>query len=185
MTSRTNRPRQLTQYWRATVALLGAALAVSAASYDYEKMWSARSTENARLLGRLEKLEPTNVYLLDGGPKRAPRGETAQFHDTPVLAVGTLADQSARRQFTASLRRVLESGHGGQPACFFPRHGVTLIDGPRRYDIVMCFECNRFDVYDGDGNGLYSSGFAAEESAVWDALFSAAGVKVTAATRSN
>ena len=37
-----------------------------------------------------------------------------------------------------------------------------------RYDIVMCFECNRFDVYDGEGNGLYSSGFAdAEEGATY------------------
>ena len=165
--------------------MLCAALAVSAASYDYEKMWGARSTENARLLRRLEKLEPTNLYLLDGGPKHVPREESAQFHGASVLAAGTLADESAREQFTASLRRVLESGHGGQPACFFPRHGVTLIDGSRRYDIVMCFECNRFDVYDGEGNGLYSSGFAAEEGAVWDALFSAVGVKVTAATRSN
>lgn len=163
------------------IALLCAA--AGADSFDFEKMWSARSTQNARLLLQLEMLEPTTVYRLDGGPKPAPRDEAAQFHGAPVLAAGTLAKESSRKQFIASLRRVLESGHGGQPACFLPRHGVTLIDGSHRYDIVMCFECNRFDVYDGEGNGLYSSGFAAEEGAVWDALFSTAGVEASTASR--
>lgn len=152
-------------------------------SYDFEKMWGARSAQNARLLLRLEMLEPTNVYRLDGGPKPAPRGAAAQFHGAPVLAAGTFAEKSSRKQFIASLRRVLESGHGGQPACFFPRHGVTLIDGANRYDIVMCFECNRFDVYDGEGNGLYSSGFAAREGEIWDALFSNAGLEASTASR--
>ena len=74
---------------------------------------------------------------------------------------------------------MLESSHGGQSACFLPRHGVTLSDGRRQYDIVLCFECDAFVVYDADGNRLYKSGFASgEEAAKWDEAFSASGVDI-------
>ena len=158
-------------------ALAAAALCVAEDSFDPEKVWASRATENVRLLRELDSLEPTRFYRLDGGPaNKRMANSLGSFHDVPVLAAGVPGETSLRKEFKSSLRRVLKSSNGAQSACFYPRHGVTLGDGTQQYDIVLCFECNAFLVYGVDGEVLYMSGFDGDkEAARWDEAFSAAG----------
>lgn len=143
---------------------------------EYEQRWAARETENARLLHTLGSLKPTRFYRLDGSMKPVISPTTVLFHGQPVLASGAPKNSRARKDFKASLGRVLESSNGAQSACFFPRHGVTLSDGKQQFDILLCFECDTFFVHDAQGKVLYQSGFhARDEAARWNEAFDAAG----------
>jgi hypothetical protein len=37
--------------------------------------------------------------------------------------------------------------------CFNPRHGIRVVNGNQRLDLVICFECGRIDVYTSVSSG--------------------------------
>ena len=168
--------------WRSIMFAVAALASLAVRSADqvseHDRVWAARPAENARLLQSLDSLDPVRFYRLDGSMKPGKPGLLGDFHHHPVLAAAA-PDAATRAAFKVSLRRVLESSDGSQSACFFPRHGVTLSDGKQQYDVVLCFECDGFAVYDGTGRIVYQSGFdASDEAARWDAAFDAAGAAI-------
>ena len=37
-------------------------------------------------------------------------------------------------------------------ACFWPRHGLRFLSGPKRLDLVICFQCHQMEIYTSTGD---------------------------------
>jgi hypothetical protein len=71
------------------------------------------------------------------------------------------------------MRVIVDSPTDSMAACFEPHHGMTLADGKRTFDVVLCFKCSRYIVYTPDGKVAWGGSFttARTEFPVWDRIF--------------
>ena len=97
------------------------------------------------VLAVLEKAGEVTVYSLAG---TAEKGEGGTWRGAKVLGKTAVKDDARKAVVAAAAKAVAE---GGQPArCFIPRHGVEATHDGKTVALVICFECGRVEVYDGD-----------------------------------
>ncbi|MBA4065944.1 MAG: hypothetical protein C0501_19945 [Isosphaera sp.] len=93
----------------------------------------------------LEKAGEVTVYSLAG---EAEKGADAAWRGAKVLGKTAVKDDQRKAVVAAAAKAVAE---GGQPArCFIPRHGLEATHDGKTVALVICFECARVQVYDGD-----------------------------------
>jgi hypothetical protein len=98
-------------------------------------------------------IESMTVYSLDGTyearDNKTPTGE--MFHDYPVLGKTDIADPRDRTAILVAVKKGIAQSDGTQAACFWPRHGVRLVQSGETIEYVICFECLQLNEYrDGD-----------------------------------
>jgi hypothetical protein len=97
-----------------------------------------------------EPVESMTLYSLDGlhevgDWEKKPKGEL--FHSFPVLGKTDIASAADRSAILAAVKKGIAKSDGRENKCFWPRHGLTLVQNGRHIEFVICFECAQLDEY--------------------------------------
>ena len=100
--------------------------------------------------GNSEKsINAMTLYSLDGeylpDEGKAWRGE--MFHGYPVLAKTEIESPSDRLEILTAVKQGIAQFHDHEHTCFWPHHGVSLLQGGKRIDYVICFHCLQLEQY--------------------------------------
>jgi hypothetical protein len=85
---------------------------------------------------------------------QADTGET--FNKYPVLGKVEIQDAGQRQKIVAALKDAIAQKDLHMPNCFWPRHGLRVVEQGRTEDFVICFECVQFEEFT-NGNWLRTS----------------------------
>lgn len=64
-----------------------------------------------------------------------------EFHDYPILGQHILPVTPEMKLIIEDLDRAGQLWSGGVAACYFPRHGIRVVEGKHVYDLQVCYEC--------------------------------------------
>lgn len=87
------------------------------------------------------------LYSLDparGGPK--PK---VAFHGWKVLGKTAVKDKKTREKLIVALGKGMAENDGVVAGCFNPRHGIRAVKNGKTVDLVICFECYSFQIFEG------------------------------------
>ena len=135
----TNMPRPW--YYPSTRARVIAALLVCVVLVGrivYQNTVTSVSDPDKLILYSLEFHED---YIQKGIPDAEEK-----FRGIPVLGKVEITDPVKRKEIIAALN--ISKAEGKHFAkCFYPRHGVRVVEGGREVDHVICFECHYLRIY--------------------------------------
>lgn len=161
-----------------SIAVFGIVLAIAAVSSagDVKRIDEARAKTFPVALDDL-----TVIRLLHLDPiatRRNPPSGTPRFHDWVVAADSVKVAASSSDALVLSMRAIVDAAADGMAACFAPHHGAILSDGHRTFDVVVCFECARYEVFDADGKRVWGGSFtvAGTEGHKWNRIFRESGL---------
>ena len=165
-------------------ALLGLILSASTfAGATPAEDWSAVKARHQAAREAFEKkvgnLSAKRVFYLDPSAtydRKWPKSR--RFHGWVVASSASPINRSSGNALARSFHKVFDSPRDGIDACFDPHHGVKLTDGVDEFDVVLCFKCSRYIIYDKNGEYVFSDSFAARPEEVrWDQVFLESGLK--------
>ena len=113
----------------------------------------AEKTEEVRKirehLGQIQAfLENANwieVYQLN--PDRSKKPGNATFHTYEILRKVRLEKSDKCKDLGTDLGKTFHWNKLRQMLCFSPRHGLKAVQGKDTLNLVICFQCNRINVY--------------------------------------
>ena len=82
-----------------------------------------------------------------GKPAPVQEGET--LHGHPVLGKTRIYDPVKQRTVIAAVKEAIRRGPEQTLRCFVPRHALRLTKGGESVDVVVCFECLRYQTFRG------------------------------------
>ena len=94
------------------------------------------------------------LYSIDGADNSVEKYERALatgnevFWTYAVLGKVEIRDARERARLVAALNRAATWPDGPPEKCFWPRHAVVAIEGDRRQEILICFQCRQY-TFDG------------------------------------
>jgi hypothetical protein len=157
------------------VAFMALGLATEPAANDEAREVAARTAFRAAV----PKLKPKRFIYLDPMATHGKQVAGAEgYHGWKISGEKPAAGSSAEKNLMRSMRSILDSRPRGVVACFIPQHGISVTDGTATYDVVMCFRCGRYAVYDADGTMAWEGSFTMNEpqQPIWDRAFTEAGL---------
>ena len=87
------------------------------------------------------------LYSLDGSyvseEGKVWKGE--MFHGFTVLAKTEVESASDRMAMLTAVKKGFTQYNGSTMACFWPHHGVSLLQNGKRIDYVICFHCLKLE----------------------------------------
>lgn len=93
--------------------------------------------------------EPFILYSLDYAEPTNP--ETGpDFHGYRIVGQTQVTNARTRADLLGALYGGI--GKGDPQACFMPRHGIRAGHGKQTVDLLICFECDRIEIYDEFGD---------------------------------
>lgn len=82
-----------------------------------------------------------------------------------------------QQRLLARVGELFRASQAWAPMCGFqPRHALTLSDATHRYDVLVCFMCGEYEIYE-DGELLFGGDFTTTKAEDWDAAFQLAGLR--------
>lgn len=111
-------------------------------------------------LGTPERL---TLFSIDGrdtdasGDRRRGRGvpnAVGEFRGYPVLGLVEITDSDERKHLIAALKEGV-APNVQVPECFWPRHGLRVVENGRTVDYLICFQCYSFQEFVGDKKVRY------------------------------
>ena len=84
-------------------------------------------------------------YVLTDRQRRRLQGRL--FHGYKVLGRVKIQKGPQRDEMLRALHQAVANSRGLYIYCFDPRHGIRASAGPRTVDLVICFECERIEIY--------------------------------------
>ena len=97
--------------------------------------------------GEFELLSLDPSILTD---KQRRRLRTKLFHGYKVLGRADIPKGPARDDLLQPLRNAVANSRGLYVYCWEPRHAIRASVGVRAVDLLICFECERIEVYSPD-----------------------------------
>jgi hypothetical protein len=98
-------------------------------------------------------IDSMTVYSLNGEDSPRPdkpwKGE--QFHTFGVLGKTDIASASDRAAILAAIKKGVAASDGRENKCFWPHHGVRLVQNEATIDYVICFHCLQLERYSKGG----------------------------------
>ena len=163
----------------AVLLLVSAFMAASGAGEPKPADWSKlRERDKGAFPLVLDQLTVSELLILDPFATWAdPPSNKPQFHKWVVASRGSPATVASGRSLILSMRAIVDHPDDFASACFEPHHALVLTDGSRRFDVVMCFKCSQYKVYDVEGRLVWGGSFTTvrgKEEARWNAVFSGA-----------
>ena len=89
------------------------------------------------------------IYTLD--PEQPPANGRL-FHGYRILHEVTCSSPSSREAIADDLRQRISAWRFTISSCFQPRHGIQAVHHGRRYDFVICFECDEMHFHTPEGS---------------------------------
>jgi len=87
-----------------------------------------------------------------------------------------MSSQESRRQVVQQLEKDVLNWDGNYVMCFNPRHAIRARSGSIDYDFLLCYECERVELY--SGNELLSTLGIGGYSNYFDGLLKAANIPI-------
>jgi hypothetical protein len=134
----------------------------------------------AESLPGLHSPEVLVLYSIDG--RELPDETTASkdtFHGYPVLGKLDIKQPASRADIGAAIRDGVAQFDGVVADCFWPRHGIQVVENGVPVDYAICFECLQFKQYTKEqgGKDQQSEGATtASPQSVLDRYLEAAGI---------
>jgi hypothetical protein len=104
----------------------------------------------AEMQGQLDKADRIDLFRLN--PSGLPEGNKEgkkEFRRYEVLSELRVEAKEQRKEATAFLGKTLHWNEWRMALCFNPRHGLRAVCGKRTLDFLICFECNRAQIFEG------------------------------------
>ncbi|WP_038161809.1 hypothetical protein [Verrucomicrobium sp. BvORR106] len=98
----------------------------------------------AEVVAAFEAAKTAKLYSLEPAGEMLPQHE--RLHNERVLGDTTLTWEQTATAFRLVKKGVAE-GFDRLAFCFSPRHALRVTTREHHYDLVICFECVRVDVY--------------------------------------
>jgi len=136
----------------ATLCILAMVAATTASEAAPEHETLLRATANY-LPPEVEQILAEGKFdllSLDPSPlsdKQRRRLRSKLFHGYRVLGTTRIQKTAQRDLLLQALRRSIADSRGTYVYCFDPRHAIRASDGARTVDLVICFECERIEMY--------------------------------------
>lgn len=116
-----------------------------------------------------------NEKLHEGDAAPSEGTETAEaFHDYPILGKLQIGTPEQRMHLMNQLTDAIKKSDGTMAKCFWPRHGIRVVDNEKTVDYLICFECLQFHVYE-DGKDERKA-ITRDPQEPWNRLLTAAGI---------
>ena len=88
------------------------------------------------------------LYSIDGREEREDVSSSdEQFHGYPILGKLQVKQATARAAIIAAIKGGVAQSDGSAAACFWPRHGIHVVENGESADYVICFECSQMAIY--------------------------------------
>jgi hypothetical protein len=114
--------------------------------------WAVKNKHSITELTKwLQKAERLEVFRLN--PKRLAEDSTAatpSFHRHEILTKGPVETAEQRKEVVSFVAKTLHWNHQRAALCFNPRHGLRISAEEQTLDFLICFECWRVEVFEGD-----------------------------------
>lgn len=120
----------------------------------YQEPQTALPAAIVSLIQGAESIElfALDAYTRDNDPEHFDKHETSatKFHGQSIYGSHVFSD-------VASIARIQKAIFASTPAdiapaaCFWPRHGLRFLCGPKRLDLVICFQCRQMEIYTSTG----------------------------------
>jgi len=133
------------------------------------------SQEYRDILFQAESLE---IVALDPDwPTEESRKDPSTMHGYGVRGRAVLKDRGLRLELLSALAKGAKENDDMAAACFNPRHAIIAQSNGKLCEIIICFECLTFQIWDGTTrveNGLISE----TPCRTFDQIFADAGLSV-------
>jgi len=88
------------------------------------------------------------LYSIDGRDDAGKPGKDVElFHNYPVLGKIEIKEAAKRDEILAALKSGIDKSDGTVAKCFWPRHGIRVVEKGKTTDYVICFECVHLHQY--------------------------------------
>lgn len=127
----------------------------------------------------LEEADRWTIYGLETSRSMAIDGAEKIFHGHEILSAAQLTDAEARAELTRALNGGMAENRTTIAACFSPRHGIHAeLPSGEIADLVICFECLQFYIFDASGDKVASEMTSESPSSIFNRVYRSAGVSV-------
>ncbi len=97
----------------------------------------------------LERADTGELFSLDPSPPgEQPLTPAEDFRGYRILGKATLSKDERDRLIEAS-RAAIDSSNGEAAKCFNPRHGLRIVAQGDTVELVICFECQQMQIWQG------------------------------------
>jgi hypothetical protein len=126
-------------------------LAVVGVAVTATALWEPNVEKGEPIAGLHDPSELV-LYSIDGTENREAKYRQAitngeeVLQQYAVLGKVVIEDEADRRELVATLQDAVVNHDGMIAECFLPRHAVVAIAGGKRFEIIICFECNSYEI---------------------------------------
>lgn len=147
-----------------------------------DQVWLYSIYPEARSLN--EKLLASSQAARETDPKykkniREVVARQEVFCEYPVGGKCQLKDKASQKELVDALFKGIDQWDGHRASCFDPHHGLRVIKGKDKVDLVVCFECADIHIYKNDQLLRAGSGTDGTPEKVFDKILVSNGAKLT------
>lgn len=128
-------------------------------------------------------LEAENWELYSLDPNFDYEEAPDRFQGWKVLGKTTVKDPSSREPLLTALVKGIGENRDTKSGCFWPRHGIRVVQGDKTIDLAICFQCMYLHIHGIDGaegrQGLCTS---RSPEPVFDSVLKKAGMSLAEKT---
>ena len=147
--------------------------------------WARKSEQQDASLQRFRALLPSlqvdRVYYIGLNENGTDWKKPDRFHRYRVISSSNSLPPDSSGDLKSSFGRMLDTQPDSQAGCFIPHHAVSLSRGDETFDVLVCFNCNNYEVRSPTGD--FGGPFSADERATWDKIFATAGLSMPVEAR--
>jgi hypothetical protein len=151
---------RLLRFWFAAVCCFPAGACSQTATSPHKAQGNGEKAARGNPLGSIRSAEQLVVYSIDGreddgGDSERSRGHgvpkaIGEFHGFPVLGKVEISDAAARREIIGALKDGMARAPAMPRPCYWPRHGLRIVANGLILEVVICFECEALQIFDGE-----------------------------------
>jgi len=126
----------------------------------------------------LFQAESLEIIALDPDwPTEESRQDPTTLHGYGVRGRAVLEERSLRLEFLSALAQGAKENDGMVAACFNPRHAIIAESNGQICEIIICFECLTFQIWDGTTR-VENADLSETPCRTFDRIFADAGLSV-------
>jgi len=92
--------------------------------------------------------DPDEFEFLTLDPYISKKKEKNLFHGYKVLGSKVIGKKNERINIVDHFYKAINARIGRKVACFLPRHAFRLQKNKQEINVLICFECDRAEIYD-------------------------------------
>lgn len=98
----------------------------------------------------LEHPDQLTLYSIKPGLSVKVPASVERLHNYPVLRKVPISSRETRARVAQAIRRGVANWSKEYYLCFDPGYCVRAVCGPFTYDFLICYHCDRVDIYRGN-----------------------------------